>query len=359
MRLVYHKQLDGLRCIAVIGPLISHWLKGTFMDFFPFGYGVFLFFVLSGFLITNILLRQKENIEAGELTLGKSYSTFLMRRTLRIFPVYYLVIFTFLILKSDPVRENLPWLLTYTINIKLFLVNHWLEYLTHLWTLAIEEQFYLFFPLVVFLVPARSLPSVLLTFIVASLASKTIHYFYSPEGLVSSITFPLHSVDSLSLGALLSFYSRYRKNGVFNLLNKKLMWLIFTIFFITVTWIYYSAQDSFPVNNFVSRTMLSFLFSVLCVYLVGVAATTGFKGLFASILENSTVVYVGKISYGIYLIHNFAPTIVDVIEVFTGLYLPQNEYSPIMYVVITFAFAALSWKYFESPINSLKKNFKY
>src|ERR1700753_4156554 len=88
----YFAQLDGLRCLAVMSVLICHWIVYRAVALVPLGsMGVNLFFVLSGFLITRILLLSKEEYQAG--TLAHPIRRFYFRRTLRIFPIYYLSIF--------------------------------------------------------------------------------------------------------------------------------------------------------------------------------------------------------------------------------------------------------------------------
>ncbi len=152
----YIKQLDGLRFVAVTLVLIDHW-TGDALNF-PISYlGVCMFFVLSGFLITRILLQAKEKDEKFARGHGFSLKQFYIRRTIRIFPVYYLTIFILYLLNEPPIREKIAWYLTYSTNIYVALKHTWLGSSDHLWSLAVEEQFYLFFPFVVLFIPLRKL----------------------------------------------------------------------------------------------------------------------------------------------------------------------------------------------------------
>src|ERR1700756_295077 len=90
-------QIDGLRFVAVFGVMVFHWVAWDFSNSFvlrniPFGTGVNLFFVISGFLITYILLNKKDEIAEKKTTFFREMRNFYIKRTLRIFPVYYLLI---------------------------------------------------------------------------------------------------------------------------------------------------------------------------------------------------------------------------------------------------------------------------
>ena len=105
----YFPKLDGLRAIAILLVLVHHF-GGFLAGFFDAGYyGVDLFFVISGYLITCILLASTE-------TFGPAYKTFLGRRTLRIFPVYYLALAAMYVLSIGSTRSNIGYLTTYTWN---------------------------------------------------------------------------------------------------------------------------------------------------------------------------------------------------------------------------------------------------
>src|SRR5436309_834307 len=145
-------QLDGVRALAVLAVLVHHYLSaawpvldraGTSLGFL----GVKLFFVLSGFLITGILL---EGRLADDTPEGRSRLRFLrqfyIRRFLRIFPLYYVVVALALICNIAPARQIAIWLLTYTVNIYFSIVGEFPRHFSHLWSLAIEEQFYLVWP---------------------------------------------------------------------------------------------------------------------------------------------------------------------------------------------------------------------
>ena len=114
-------QLDGLRFFAVTSVMFAHWIKWKLdidlIKNIPFTNGVILFFVLSGFLITKILLTNKDKYEAENKNKSSLIKSFYIHRILRIFPIYYLVVFATVAINYEYARELFPWLSTFSINI--------------------------------------------------------------------------------------------------------------------------------------------------------------------------------------------------------------------------------------------------
>jgi len=136
-------QLDGLRAFAVALVIISHWLPASyFINYLPNGeIGVDLFFVLSGFLISEILIKAKDKMSVGQLSGISIYRSFVFRRALRIFPIYYLSLAILRVLPTPlQFKQNFFYYVTYTTNIYFYQIRHW-NFGSHLWTLAVEEQF--------------------------------------------------------------------------------------------------------------------------------------------------------------------------------------------------------------------------
>ncbi len=144
--------LDGLRAVAILLVLWCHipvgtanypeWLKVAHGVIGPGGLGVDIFFVLSGFLITRILLREKEQ--------GAPVRWFLLRRVLRIFPIYYLLLLVMAIAKPS---IELAWCAAYLSNLHWILEPKLVRSMGHTWSLCVEEHFYLLWPLVVAFTP--------------------------------------------------------------------------------------------------------------------------------------------------------------------------------------------------------------
>jgi peptidoglycan/LPS O-acetylase OafA/YrhL len=213
MALTYRPTLDGLRGVAAVLVVLSH---ATVLrhGLLAFGWvGVQLFFVLSGFLITEILVAEKD------LPLPLYLRRFYGRRALRIFPVYFgflvlLVALTPTAEEMDIVRRDWPYLVTFTANFGRIqrAGDLGLPY-RHLWTLAIEEQFYLVWPLVVFALSRVSLRRAVVGLLFfAPIARAAIERWN--EGLVgvpftaelSDLVLPFAQVDSFATGAALVLF---------------------------------------------------------------------------------------------------------------------------------------------------------
>jgi peptidoglycan/LPS O-acetylase OafA/YrhL len=133
-------QLDSLRAIAVIGVMVHHfWPNGEVLLGLTTGFlGVQLFFVLSGFLITGILLRARDVVAAGLQSTTSAIRQFYIRRLLRIFPLFYRMLAVAWIVGLPEVRDSLPWHLTYATNVYFVHIEDWHGSVSHLWSLAVE-----------------------------------------------------------------------------------------------------------------------------------------------------------------------------------------------------------------------------
>jgi peptidoglycan/LPS O-acetylase OafA/YrhL len=344
-------QLDGLRALAVAAVVWSHWLP-TYCFGIQLGqYGVHLFFVLSGFLITGILLDARErdgNHRAWALR------QFYIRRSLRIFPVFYATIAICSLVDLHPYRETWIWHASYLSNIYFFLRGEWHGPISHLWSLAVEEQFYLLWPFLIVFAPRRSLlPVICAAILFAPLFRSGISSLY-PSSSLGSLLMP-GCLDSLGAGALTSWLFRSPTCQ-----NLNLTALVLT----SVGILGYGATVVF--GCFENLRITSY--ALACAGLV-LASSAGFQGVIGSFLENRILRYFGRISYGIYVFHLLAFPILQFLlyklpgfRVFERLGVESTFYThPIvtafMLGIITISMAACSWTLFEGPICSLKRHF--
>jgi len=203
--------LDGLRGVAVLLVMVHHFVLYGLPESQSFAYraamggwiGVDLFFVLSGFLITGILLDSKGR--------GGYFRVFYARRTLRIFPLYYLSLAVFFFAVAPLMgHEKLGqrWFWLYASNLKIAF-DGWHTvpgYLGHFWSLAIEEQFYLVWPLVVFALPRRALLSACGFLAAACLAFRI--YLHSQNAEAAAYVLATARAVSLAVGAALATLMR-------------------------------------------------------------------------------------------------------------------------------------------------------
>jgi peptidoglycan/LPS O-acetylase OafA/YrhL len=361
--------LDGLRAIAILLVFFLH------ADYVYIGWvGVQLFFVLSGFLITGILLRMKEN-ESTKNYFKKFYG----RRFLRIFPVYYLYIVLMLAVTGLLIhigyrkaymqlfQEQVPYALTYVYN----LYNASRVYsgesrlIGHFWSLSTEEQFYIFWPLILFLTPKKHLKKLfwgalligpLFRLGVTALFKYTgAPFLYDKVGVVIYVL-PFSQIDAFALGAMITqFKFPKAKLQFFTLLVLLPVIGLATQYYSTGALEIPSALGFlFPLQYDLKQVWgylyLNYLFALL-IYLVVR------EKLFLRLLETKAMQYIGKISYGLYVYHYATIWFLARIRDFNLSEPIAKPLTLIISAIVTFLLAHLSYKYFEKPILDLKDRY--
>jgi peptidoglycan/LPS O-acetylase OafA/YrhL len=349
----YMPQLDALRAIAVILVIISHWfsLEHFFNRYSANGIlGVTLFFVLSGFLITGILLKSKTIIENGG-AVKKAFTTFYIRRSLRIFPVYYLLLLILVVINSSAIRESFWWHFFYGSNFFFWIKGEFTGQLSHFWSLAVEEQFYLVWPAVILFVKRKYIPHVLFTGIAGAILFR--YFITSPSNELGRILMP-GSLDSFCIGGLL-VYSKQSGASLYKTYVKSRSLFLAGAFLLLIA-VHTTYFRSLPLQ--LHTAFFYFLISVSFAVIIDRVADTVHTPVISWILNNKALLYIGKISYGVYLFHNFIPY-------FYGLELPGLPASLSLYTVqglrflLLIAISSVSWFLFEKPVLRLKKHFEY
>jgi peptidoglycan/LPS O-acetylase OafA/YrhL len=164
-----------------------------------------LFFVLSAFLVTGILLRARDAVDAGHTSVGAALRRFHVRRAWRIVPVYYGVILGLALAGAGEVRETLWWHLAFLSNVKFVIDGYHHAYIGQFWFLAAQEQFYLVWPLLVLTLPRRALLPVVLLLIAAGPAWRVLA-LHMQWSLAYEALLPAN-LDTLGLGALLALWA--------------------------------------------------------------------------------------------------------------------------------------------------------
>jgi peptidoglycan/LPS O-acetylase OafA/YrhL len=357
--MTYYKQLDGLRFFAILAVMISHWLEKSIpidlLKNLPYSSGVSMFFVLSGFLITKIILEFRQYNEENNIGHGHFIKAFHMRRTLRIFPVYYLTIIVLAILNFSNCRELFPWLISFTSNFKMTLANDYFWPFTHFWALAVEEQFYIIWVILMVFIPKRYLKNTIILSIVLSLIIRFYLMFYTKYWLGSTVLV-FTNMHSLGLGALISYYVVFHRQKFFtSKIQPYVITLIGLIILFFVVYVIFNLKGDLMIYKRFREPYMVMIYS-LVVFLV---IRTGFKGFFRFLLENKFVVYLGKISYGLYIYHVFAISVWIRLNKYV-FKLEANPFETFVYLfIISLLMATISWYCIEKPINNLKKYFKY
>ena len=354
--LTYMKQLDGLRAMAVLAVLWTHYLPEEYWLFGIYwgGYGVRLFFVLSGFLITGILLKSRQHITQGKQCSFFAIRQFYIRRFLRIFPLYYVILALAVLIAMPQVKEAIAWHVSYLSNVYFALQGRFHGSAGHLWSLAVEEQFYLLWPWFILFLPRRwLLPTIIIFIGVAPLFRLTSTVV--GVNLVAIWVLTPGACDALCLGALLAYLNSHEDELPISK-QKVLYFFLLTGLFITIVLPilpYLNTQNL--VVSALADTGRSLIFACLVA-----AAAHGFKSFAGKVLESKPMVYLGKISYGIYLIHAFMPEIVYRTFDYLGL---SGYKLPLIIAFFstaaTIVAATITWHVLERPINDLKRFFQY
>lgn len=343
----YMKQLDSLRAFAVLAVMIHHLIPLSAVRVLGLGSkGVDLFFVLSGFLISQILLKNKAGIDAQQKSLATCAKQFYFRRTLRIFPIYYLTLFLAVLCNVPPYRDSAIYHFSYLSNLYVWQIDKWPGAASHLWSLSVEEQFYLLWPWLIFLIPLNKLRNTFIGIIALAVIARGIATGIFHWSNIAITVFTFSNLDFFATGALLALSKSQPEQNLRRGLK----------FYAIVGGTVYIGLETLRICGV--NTALHFMNNTLSAALymqIIDSASSGFKGFTGKVLELKPLIYLGKISYGMYLYHNFSPHITQGIFNFCGFTLPHNVLAIfLIYSFVTITCATISWYVIEKPLNLIK-----
>ena len=351
----YRPEIDGLRAIAVISVIIYHlnenWLSGGFL-------GVDIFFVISGFLITGIIITE---IQQNSFSLKQFYT----RRIKRIYPAFITVMALVSFIASvifiyndfNKLRKTIELAIAFLSNFYLGLTQGYFDLsanenpVLHIWSLAVEEQYYLIFPLILILaykkfreIKVLFIITLILFFILLATSFVSANFYkevlHQPNiYYLSNLRFP-----ELLVGSLLAIYH--------NLSNKvQLSKQVNNILAILSTLLLFSCL--FLMNNDIAY-IPGITLILPCIFTALIIHTTSQNNIVKLCLSNKAIVFIGKISYSLYLYHwifiAFAYYITGEKQI--------NNQSIAIVIVLTIIFSVLSYYLIEQPIRKSKLNFK-
>ncbi|MDP9080930.1 MAG: acyltransferase [Bacteroidota bacterium] len=338
----YLSGLDGLRAIAIIIVLLGHMLIGKpWVDYFPGGIGVDIFFVISGFLITTLLL--KEKINNGKVSFKKFY----VRRILRIFPVAYLYLFCLLILNYVfDLHTTLRMFLTAGLYLGNFPIQRGSNWQTaHFWSLAVEEQFYLFFPFILVKSINRyllivSIILITLPFIVI-VGQLSFHAFTHQiiGKFILSFTYLLgRGTSSILVGSATSILIFKQ---IINIKGRQPYFLSLIIFVVAI---------GLHITGVLSWNVIIYVFPALISYVIVLNLQA--DNFFCLILNHPILINVGKLSYSIYIWQQ--------LFTFNQPWARLFKYSDslVLNTIALFGVAYISYTCFELKFLKLKERFK-
>ncbi len=341
----YIPALDGIRALAILLVLLFHWFPvDHWVNILPNGpIGVTLFFVLSGYLISNILMGQQA---AG--TFLHSFKNFVIRRALRIFPVYFLVLLGLLVGKKIGIQvvtnfyEHPVYYWTYFYNHWLEQTQNWSDMLSPYWSLSVEEQFYIVWPFFMLLIPSgKRLLGFLWSVVVLGIIARYI-LVYKLDGIgVYMIT----CVDTFAWGALLAYYLRNGRSAELGIWIGRL-WIPVLILWVMLCVMHTDA-------DLVKQLFFRSLTSMVSVALLFQAMQ---EGILARIFSWTPLRKLGQMSYGVYLYHMLVPDLVYQLAARLHIPLPEDPYH-VIGILGLFLIAVISYRWIEKPIQELKRFF--
>ncbi|MDQ6480994.1 acyltransferase [Dyadobacter sp. LHD-138] len=344
IKLSYYKELDGVRAIAILMVMFFHFFSDlnttskTLLLLKRIALmgetGVTLFFVLSGFLITRILLSTRES---------KNYFyNFFVRRSLRIFPLYYLFLIIYYLtpLFFGGAIPEFGLQIYYWIYLQDFSTTFgWKsDGPGQFWSLAVEEHFYLVWPFLIYYLHERAVILWISAIIIIAFVLRIYLSNYYP--LVHHFTFT--RMDDLAIGAILAVLEY---NGF--LKGSKAIYFLLILIPINMVWVLNRFLDPSIANSIVFlQTSLSYC------SLIGFVICLSENNWLKKLLSQTPFIYTGKVSYGLYVFHPFCFKLFEIF--FITRYWMVNLLGSL---VFTYSVASLSYYFFESYFLKLKAYF--
>lgn len=345
---VYQPQLDGLRAVAILGVLFHHF--GLHIpEFFEYGpISVRLFFALTGYFITIWLWRADDAAKSAGVGVWRELMVFHARRLLRIVPPLYLSLGIAAVLGLELVRRDLPWHMLFASNIYVCKVGYWPETVSHLWSLSVQEQFYLLWPVVVLLTPRRWFPGILAAAIVLAFGYRLACILNDVNPVIRWTMLP-GSLDSFATGGLIAWWSQGKLAAT--LMTERQRWLSGAVAFGCL--IFARSLRYLPQTDPWVATID--LFEAVFIGWLLASTAQGWRGPAGWFLSLPPLVYVGKISLGIYLYHVLINILLGPRLDAIGVgWASHNLVHVLLLSALSIGAAALSWHLMEKPLARFK-----
>jgi peptidoglycan/LPS O-acetylase OafA/YrhL len=347
---MYFSQIDSFRFIAVFLVLVSHWMHDVaYVNALYLGpMGVEFFFAISGFLISLQLYDYYEKVRTNSVRRSHALKTFFARRVLRIFPLYYFVLFLLTAFDVGTLRQAFWWNVSYLSNFYFIKTEQWAPTFSHFWSLSVEEHFYLVWPLLLLFIPRRWWPGLFVTLIIVAVGFRYYYFYTTPGYFFYTYCHTIACLGLFMMGAILAYLYKYQRQRFDYFFGPGWLRYIMPILFVAlvVYWILHPDPEAF--NAIYRRSFLSVFYA----YLIG-TLVVGVRGVFGWVYNNSMLISLGKLSYGIYLIHNFIPVLlIDLRDYGLRLWMLF-----IIYFIVTIILSYLLHRFVEQPMRRWNRYF--
>jgi len=349
-------QLDGLRAIAMIAIAWDHWCPPGWPRIFPFEIFLFFFLVLTGYLITGSLLRERDRSEArGGPWKLEALKTYQIRRGLRILAPYYAALaLAWIVRAPDVTGASIGWYAFHLSNIHMAFLGYWPYGTNHFWSLAMQQQFYLAWPLVIWFLPRRWLVVAVVVFSAVGPITRIHHDDIQMWGIAWPQVLTWACLDYFGIGGLLAL--AVHRGMSLESPGLKVISGVALLAYLAVFGGSAMGWQTFGLRSF-QQTFLSI---ALCGFIA--AGTVGFSGRVGKILEHRVLQRIGQVSYGIYLFHNLAPLVTG--KLMWWLWNGSFEtgigalFRMGIYAAVTWGLALASWRWIEQPLQEVRAKLK-
>lgn len=344
----YQPQIDGLRAVAIIAVLLHHFGLDI-PDFLEYGpISVRLFFALTGYFMTIWLWKAMDAARAAGISAWREVPVFHARRLLRLCPPLYLSLLVAVLLGLPRVREDILWHVGFATNFYVMHTGYWPPVVSHLWSLAVQEQFYVLWPVLILLTPRRYFVRVLVGAAVAAFAWRFACIAWDVNPVIRW-TMLIGSLDSFATGALIAWLAGGKVSRV--LMTERQRWSIGLAAFACLMIARYLRYE--PQGNLWVSTIE--VFEAVFIGWVVASTAQGWRGPIGRLLGSRWLGYLGKISLGIYLFHVLVHIVFGPLLDRMALTAHHGSLTRVLaLVLISVAVAMASWHLFEKPLSRLK-----
>jgi peptidoglycan/LPS O-acetylase OafA/YrhL len=344
----YQPYLDGMRGVAILGVLADHFHVPLPPILHVGPVGVRFFFILTGYFITLSLFKVREAAAVNPGERSVFLNRFYLGRILRVGPPFYLALLIGSLLGIHEIYDNLFWLATFQTNNYIVHLGFWPTAISHFWSLAVQEQFYILWPVVVLTMPRKYFFPLMLACMVFALGFRMTCIMSGATEVTRWVTL-CGCLDSFAAGALIA-YGKERR------LLEKIQYLpravLLAIPFVAISCYFFARYATELAHDNIYLALAETLDAVFLSWVL-VASLNGIKNRYASFLGWSPLIYLGRISYGVYVYHVFIIILVSPYLIANGMDVISRT---LVLLAVTFLVSSISWHWMEKPIIAWKNS---